>query len=102
MDKSLVRVTIFQQPYTLRSSGAPGETEDLARMVDDLMHQIAARLSSTDPTRVAVLTSLHLADRARALQSELDSMRDRLSSLDSRLSSMLPLEVAPQDEPAGD
>lgn len=97
MDKTLVRVTIFQQPYTLRSSGATGETEELAHMVDELMHQIAARLSSTDPARVAVLTSLHLADRARALQTELDSMRDRLSSLDSRLSSLLPLEDAPQD-----
>lgn len=93
-DKSLVRVTIFQQPYTLRSSGAPGETESLAKSVDELMHQIASRLSSTDPTRVAVLTSLHLADRARALQDELDALHDRLSSLDSRLSALLPLEDA--------
>jgi len=97
LDRSLVRVTIFQQPYTLRSSGEPGETESLAKAVDDLMHQIAARLSSTDPTRVAVLTSLHLADRARALQSELDSLRDRLSSLDSRLGSLIPLEDHPED-----
>ena len=54
-DKRLVRVTILQQPYTLRSSGEPGETEALAHYVDDLMSQIAARGGGSDTSRVAVL-----------------------------------------------
>lgn len=91
-DKKLVRVTIFQQPYTLRSSGEPGETEELARAVDDLMNQIATRLATTDSTRVAVLSSLHLADRVRTLEKELGALLDRISSLDSKLSSLIPLD----------
>jgi len=88
-DKKLVRVIIFQQPYTLRSSGEPGETEALASAVDELMSQIAARTSSTDSTRIAVLASLHLADRLRGLEKELDQVRARLSNLNRGLSEIL-------------
>ena len=90
-DKSLVRVTIFQQPYTLRSAGEAGETEALARVVDELMNQIAGMLSTTDPTRVAVLTALHLADRVRTLEHQIDSVKDRVAALDERIGSLLPM-----------
>lgn len=90
-DKKLVRVTIFQQPYTLRASGEPGEAEALAQAVDNLMNQIATRMPGNDPTRVAVLASLHLADRVRQLEREFDHLRARLSSLDERLASSLKL-----------
>jgi cell division protein ZapA (FtsZ GTPase activity inhibitor) len=95
-DKKLVRVTIFQQPYTLRSSGEPGETEALAQTVDELMNNIAARTAANDSTRVAVLTSLHLADRVRSLERELETVRRRLDQLDRRLASLLPLEPGPR------
>jgi cell division protein ZapA (FtsZ GTPase activity inhibitor) len=84
-DKTLVRVTIFQQPYTLRSSGEPGETEILAQAVDSLMNQIAARTSGTDPTRVAVLAALHLADRARQLERRLDNVRAAVEQAAERI-----------------
>ena len=90
-DKSLIRVTIFQQPYTLRSSGEAGETEALAKVVDQLMNQIAGMLSTTDPTRVAVLTSLHLADRVRALERQIDAVKGRVAALDEQISTLLPL-----------
>ncbi len=95
-DKKLVRVTIFQQPYTLRSSGEPGETEALAQTVDQLMNSIAARTAGNDSTRVAVLTSLHLADRVRTLERELDAVLLRLDQLDRRLANLLPLEPGPR------
>lgn len=83
-EKNLVRVTIFQHPYTLRSSGEPGETEALARVVDDLMNQIAARTSGSDPARVAVLSSLHLADRVRLLERRLQRLLERAEAIDAR------------------
>lgn len=83
-EKNLVRVTIFQHPYTLRSSGEPGETEALARVVDDLMNQIAARTSGSDPARVAVLSSLHLADRVRVLERRLERFVERAEAIDAR------------------
>lgn len=94
-EKKLVRVTIFQQPYTLRAAGEPGETEKLAQAVDTLMTQIAARTAGSDSTRAAVLAALHLADKVRHLEREMTEVRDRLVSLDGRISSLLTIDVEP-------
>jgi len=88
-EKKLVRVTIFQHPYTLRSSGEPGETEELARAVDELMNQIATRTAGSDPMRVAVLSSLHLADRVRSLERHISEMVERAERLDARAAELL-------------
>ena len=66
-----VRVTIFNQSYSLLATEEPGEVESLAESVDELMSDIARRLGSADANRVAVLACLHLADRLRALEREL-------------------------------
>lgn len=87
-DKKVVRVTIFQQPYALRTSGDPAETEALAQVVDTLMHRIAARASGADPARVAVLACLHLADQLRQLERAQDSIGRRLAALDRRLAEL--------------
>jgi cell division protein ZapA (FtsZ GTPase activity inhibitor) len=91
-EKKVVRVIIFQQPYTLRVAGEPGETEKLAEAVDTLMNQIAARGAGSDASRVAVLASLHLADKVRTLEKELDGLRGRLHLLDERLSAVIEVE----------
>lgn len=88
-EKKVVRVTIFQQPYTLRSAGEPGETEALANTVDDLMNQIAARTAGNDPTRVAVLSSLHLADKVRSLERQMEQLRRRVEQIDARAARLL-------------
>ncbi|MGJ5817181.1 cell division protein ZapA [Paludibaculum fermentans] len=91
-EKKLVRVTIFQQPYTLRSSGESGDTEALAHAVDDLMNQIATRSAGADPTRVAVLACLHLADKVRQREQEYNRLRTRLEGLEERLTETLQIE----------
>jgi cell division protein ZapA (FtsZ GTPase activity inhibitor) len=83
-EKRVVRVTIFQQPYSLRASGDPAETEAIARGVDDLMNQIADRSGSNDPGRVAVLAALHLADKVRALEARAQALEDRLGDVQQR------------------
>ena len=69
-----VRVTIFNQSYSLVASEDPERVEQLAQKVDDLMSSIAVRSGNADATRAAVLACLHLAD-------ELDSLERQLSSL---------------------
>lgn len=76
--KKQVRVSIFNQTYNLRTSGEPGETEELARTVDELMHSIAAHAGPLEPGRIAVLACLHLADRLRALERDLEDLRRRV------------------------
>jgi cell division protein ZapA len=93
-DKKVVRVTIFQQPYALRTSGDPAETEALAEAVDSLMNRIAARTAGADPARVAVLACLHLADQLRQLERAQDRIAQRLAALDQRLSELADAEDA--------
>jgi cell division protein ZapA (FtsZ GTPase activity inhibitor) len=75
--RKTVRVTIFNQNYSLAAAGGD-DVESLAHSVDDLMHNIAQRAGVSDPARVAVLTSLHLADRLRGLEQELSSLKERV------------------------
>lgn len=73
--KQVVRVTIFNQAYNISTSGDPQETERLAQQVDELMATIARRAGNLDTARTAVLACLHLADKLRATERELDALK---------------------------
>lgn len=68
-EKKTVRVTIFNQSYSLVTTGDETEVEDLAHRVDELMNNIA-RGSNADSTRIAVLACMHLADELRSAESK--------------------------------
>ena len=63
-----VRVTIFNQTYSLVASEEPGRIEELAHRIDELMSSIAARAGNVDSNRIAVLACLHLADQVESLE----------------------------------
>jgi cell division protein ZapA len=100
--KKVVRISILNQTYTVTTSGDPRDTESLAEEIDELMSSIARRAGNLDSTRTAVLACLHLADRLRTAEEELDALklsvrhksRDFAMLLDQAL-----LDLA-QDEPA--
>ncbi len=75
-----VRVTIYNQPYTLGVSGEPGELEELAQSVDTLMTTIAQRAGNVDGMKVAVLACLQLADQARGMERDLNDLKARVDS----------------------
>ena len=77
MDKKPVRVNIFNQSYTLLASGDPGEVETLAQGVDELLHSISSKAGTTDSTRIAVLACLHLADRLRSRERDLNQINSK-------------------------
>jgi cell division protein ZapA len=93
-DKIPVRVTIFNQSYTLLASGDAGETESLAHQVDELMNRIASRGGNIDSTRTAVLTALHLADQLRSLERELNGLKQRVEERSKQLSVLLDQAVS--------
>jgi cell division protein ZapA len=73
-----VRVTIFNQTYSLVASEEPGRIEALAQKVDDLMSSIAVRAGNIDATRAAVLACMHLADELDTLERSLANLRDNI------------------------
>lgn len=78
-EKLPVRVSIFNQTFTLLVAGDPAEIQAAANEVDELMHTIA-RTGNLDATRVAVLACLHLQDRVRTLESEFTQLRSRVEN----------------------
>ncbi len=87
--RNAVRVTIFNQTYSLVATGEAGEVESLARTVDELMSDIAQRLGTADSNRVAVLACLHLADRLRAIERELADLKARVDEKTRQFSVLL-------------
>ena len=88
-ERKSVRVTIYNQPYTLAASGEPGEIEELAHMVDELMTSVARQSGNSDSNRVAVLACLHLADRLRGSERELAGLTSRLEEKSLHFSTLL-------------
>jgi cell division protein ZapA len=84
-----VRVTIFHQQYTLTAPDDSSEIEQLAQEVDELMVSIAQRAGNVDGSRVAVLACLHLADRLRSIERELQELRTRVGEKSKQFSLLL-------------
>ena len=88
-ERKTVRVTIYNQPYTLAVSGEPGEVEALAHQIDQLMMDIAQQAGNAEGSRVAVLACLHLADRLRGLEQELSNYRSSVGEKSRHFSLLL-------------
>jgi cell division protein ZapA (FtsZ GTPase activity inhibitor) len=97
-DKQSVRVTILSRPYTLLASGDPREVEQVAASVDELMLSIAAKAPNADSTRIAVLAALHLADKLRLAERELDELRQRKDTNSAGYAAMLERLIASVEE----
>ena len=98
-ERQPVRVTILSRPYTLLATGDPREVEEVAASVNDLMLSIAAKAPSADSTRIAVLACLHLADKLRALERDLDRLKQRVDSKSVEFAGLLELLLASVEEP---
>jgi cell division protein ZapA len=88
-DKQPVRVTILSRPYTLLASGDPREVEEVAASVNELMLSIAAKAPNADSTRIAVLACLHLADKLRLLERDLNQLKARVDRKSEEFAGLL-------------
>jgi cell division protein ZapA (FtsZ GTPase activity inhibitor) len=88
-EKKQVRVTIYNQSFSLVTSEDPAEIQSLAAMVDDLISGIAARSGNVEPTRLLILACLHLADQLRGLDRDLSDLRRRVEQKAQQFSGLL-------------
>jgi cell division protein ZapA len=98
-NKQTVRVTIFNQSYTVSTTEEAGEIEELAHQVDELMSSIARRAGNLDTARTAVLACLHLADRLRSVERELQALREGISHKTRDFALLLDQVVAEPEAP---
>lgn len=97
-EKQPVRVTILSRPYTLLAAGNTREVEEVAASVNDLMLTIAEKVPSADSTRIAVLACLHLADKLRTLERDLQSLKERVDRKSEEFAGMLEQVLATSAE----
>jgi len=89
VERKTVKVTIFNQTYSLAATDEEGEVEALAHSIDELMTSIALRAGNVDGNRVAVLACLHLADRLRSMERELEDLKNRVNEKSRQFSVLL-------------
>jgi cell division protein ZapA (FtsZ GTPase activity inhibitor) len=87
-EKTPVRLSIFNQTYSLLVSGDPAEMERAATEVDELMTTIA-RAGNVDTNRIAVLACLHLQTRIQTLEAEIARFRSDVDTKTRHFASML-------------
>lgn len=100
--KQIVRVTIFNQTYSVSTSGDPRDMEELAHEVDELMSSIARRAGNLDATRTAVLACLHLADQLRAAEQKLGALRESINHKSRDFALLLDRVLSTPDRNEGD
>ena len=89
VERKTVKVTIFNQTYSLAATEEEGEIESLAHSIDELMTSIAMRAGNVDGNRVAVLACLHMADRVRSRERELAELKERVEQKSRQFSLLL-------------
>jgi cell division protein ZapA len=99
MARQPVRVQIFNQSYSLVTEDDPRDVQEIAQQVDELMTSIANRTSSGDTSRVAVLACLHLADKLRAAEKQLQSFEDHSGRIATMLEQLVDAANDQQDNP---
>jgi cell division protein ZapA len=96
----VVRVSIFDQIYTLRSSKGAEHLRKIASVVDERMRQIAAHTTTFELSRIAVLAALNIADELRDLKAPGEEKHEPVPSTDAGAEEASAVDPPPQDNPA--
>lgn len=80
-----IRVSIFDQTYSLRSQSGGEHVERVAKLVDERMRHIASHITTYDISRIAVLAALNIADELETskayYEQEIQTLLSRSSAL---------------------
>lgn len=88
-----IPVEIYGTVYQVRGHEDAAVLKELASLVDGRMREVAEHVRSADPTRVAILTALNLADELYKQRQQRDreqiEIEEKLSSMAGRLADAL-------------
>jgi cell division protein ZapA (FtsZ GTPase activity inhibitor) len=66
----VVKVNIFDQTYSLRSSRGEEHILSIAQLVDERMRKISEHTTNFDLARIAVLAALNIADELQEMKAQ--------------------------------
>lgn len=81
-ESGIVHVRIYDREYVFRTSGDTARLEELCRILDERMREVAEASGAVDTLKAAILTALNLADelsRAREALQKMDEVLSRRS-----------------------
>jgi cell division protein ZapA len=82
-------VEIFGAVYAVRGDQDREYLQELAQRVDATMRQVAGRVSTTEPARIAILAALNLADELFQCQKRTEGERERVTETVAHLAGEL-------------
>lgn len=90
-----IEVTIFGEKYKLISSYKDQERIlKITTLVDDRMESLAKRFPAYSKAKIAILTSLNLADELFKLHSEQDKTKERINNLLHLIEQSIPFNIS--------
>ncbi len=81
-EKSKVRVDILGQEYVLRGTDSPEYLEMIGKFIAQKTEQVQKNNAYYNPTKVAVLVALQLADELYKLKEDYEKIVEELRVLD--------------------
>tara|TARA_B100001123_G_C15310448_1_gene1024145 strand:- start:2307 stop:2636 length:330 start_codon:yes stop_codon:yes gene_type:complete len=85
----ITEVTIFGREYPLHSDESDDYTRNVAQFVDKRMYEIASEQNLADPTRIAILAAMDIADRLLKKRNARAVGEDRTSQAINRLANVM-------------
>jgi cell division protein ZapA len=84
-----VDVQIFGQSYTIVGNDDPDRVQELARLVDTKMREIAEHSKGISPLKIAILTALNIGDDMLSAREGQDAFAQKGDKLISLLSGVI-------------
>jgi len=100
MKKNLVRVTIMDEEYAIRSDASPEHTRAVAAYLEDAIRRVLETGSVVETTRATILAALQITGELFEAREDRDpsDITGRLKELSAEVRRMLP--PAKRGEPA--
>ncbi len=89
MTDNKVKLDIFGHTYNIKGDASPEYILKLGEYINDKMNEIGSNISNSNPTQVAILAALNIADEYFQLKELKGGSDDRIEEKTQMLISML-------------
>ena len=100
--RTVTRVEIAGDEYTIRSEASEEYTRECARYVNETIDQIMSRGRLVEAHKAAILAAMALADQLFQAREEAETVREALAERSARLLAEIERKAAASDLASGD